>query len=179
MPIEHHLQVNDSGRLFLPFTDENRGTCETVRDEDQLILLHIYPEGDCDYCNWPFKVEDDERRLAATLFDEGNLCRLQPGIVFLPNGEVFGEIVLCGFNLYHCIHPAKVYRHEDEEAKEIPNPCYEQAKQSRSIGDEICIHVSAPGTGHILYSITHIDEHGIYGVIVENTVRELTADEVV
>lgn len=98
MPIEHHLQVNDSGHLFLPLTDENRGSSESMRDEDQLILLHIYPEGDCDYCNWPFESEEDKKRLAYTLFDEGNMDRLQPGVVFLPDGEVFGEVVPCGFN---------------------------------------------------------------------------------
>lgn len=38
--------------------------------------------------------------------------------------------------------------------------------------------VAAPGTGRISYVITKVDESGVWGRMIENTVRELTAADV-
>lgn len=46
------------------------------------------------------------------------------------------------------------------------------------LGRNIVSHVSAPGTGMTISRITRIDEDGIYGIELCNTVRELRASEV-
>ncbi len=46
------------------------------------------------------------------------------------------------------------------------------------VEQEVTHFVAAPGTGYIKYVITRIDEQGVWGKEVANTVRELTRREV-
>lgn len=48
-----------------------------------------------------------------------------------------------------------------------------------SVGGDYVTFAGAPGTGKVVYRITKIDAHGIWGVEVSNTVRLLTWAEVV
>lgn len=41
-------------------------------------------------------------------------------------------------------------------------------------GDEYVVSVAAPGYGQTVYRVTRVTENGLYGVVVESTVRELT-----
>lgn len=66
-------------------------------------FLFRYPEGDCDYVSWPWKDEKKEsKQLESVLFDKGNMDvedgGLKEGDVYLPDGRLFGRVVLCGFN---------------------------------------------------------------------------------
>lgn len=36
-------------------------------------------------------------------------------------------------------------------------------------GDIICIWVAAPGSGKILYEVSHVDEKGVWGFVVKDT----------
>lgn len=95
MSVEHHLTVED-GHLELPLNEHTRGP--DADDQDSWMLICRYPEGDCDTCPWPFTGDQDKQLLIHALFDEGNMGNVQPGKVYLPDGELFGEIVSCGFN---------------------------------------------------------------------------------
>lgn len=46
------------------------------------------------------------------------------------------------------------------------------------IGAKFAAEVAAPGTGRIVYRITRIDVHGMCGVVIEDTSRDLRPDEV-
>jgi hypothetical protein len=46
------------------------------------------------------------------------------------------------------------------------------AQQPR-VGDVVRVMVQAPAIGYIDYRVTRIDAQGIYGVVVQNTVREI------
>lgn len=96
--VEHHLTTDESGQLQTPLTEQTRGPDADPKAEF-LLLVAVYPEGDCDTCPWPFTADDHKQRLINALFDEGNMGRVVPGKVFLPDGTLFGEIVPCGFNL--------------------------------------------------------------------------------
>lgn len=45
-------------------------------------------------------------------------------------------------------------------------------------GGTYTVHVSAPGTGRVVYVVTDVDEDGLWGVQIENSVRMLTPEEV-
>jgi len=47
------------------------------------------------------------------------------------------------------------------------------------IGETVGVSAAAPGTGRTLYKITRITDEGVYGVIIEDTVRILSPAEVV
>lgn len=83
---EHRL-INKNGSLYI------KGV-----DGEDMILLHRYPEGDCDRISWPL-AQGDDKLLESCLFDEGNMDRVAAGPVFLPDGKLFGEIVPCGFEM--------------------------------------------------------------------------------
>jgi hypothetical protein len=44
-------------------------------------------------------------------------------------------------------------------------------------GDVVRHDVAAPGIGHITYRIVRCDEQGAWGVVIDNTVRDLTPEE--
>lgn len=46
------------------------------------------------------------------------------------------------------------------------------------VGDNFGGFVAAPGTGERVYRITKINARGIWGVLIKDTVRELTIEEV-
>lgn len=48
-----------------------------------------------------------------------------------------------------------------------------------AVGDNYCVFAGAPGTGRHVYLVTRVDRTGIYGVTVENTIRELEPYECV
>lgn len=45
-------------------------------------------------------------------------------------------------------------------------------------GDKITHWASAPGIGKWVYEVIQVDQEGIWGILLEDTVRELTAEEV-
>lgn len=61
-----------------------------------------------------------------------------------------------------------------KEGRMVPNELYEQAV----VGKAECIWAGAPGTGRILYLITRKDERGAWGIVLEDTIRELRPSEV-
>jgi hypothetical protein len=52
------------------------------------ILLHRYPEGDCDSINWPLR-DKDRDNLRATLYGEFECGNLTERTVILPDGTKF------------------------------------------------------------------------------------------
>ena len=46
-------------------------------------------------------------------------------------------------------------------------------------GDHCVIWAGAPGIGRVVYRVTRLDEKGLWGVEVENTIRELDPSECV
>lgn len=46
------------------------------------------------------------------------------------------------------------------------------------VGDITFSDAAAPGTGRIVHRVTRKDETGLYGVVVENTIREMEPWEV-
>lgn len=74
------------------------------------------------------------------------------------------------------IYPAMIEGMEEGVLK--PYSLYTQHKND-PIGTELVHDVAAPGIGRITYVIAHIDKSGVYGVMTENTVRELTIADVI
>jgi len=62
--------------------------------------------------------------------------------------------------------------------REIPYSIYQETVKNRKVGDVIRSYAGAPGIGYVEHRITKIDETGVYAVEIENTVKELTADDV-
>lgn len=52
----------------------------------------------------------------------------------------------------------------------MDNPEFARVK----VGDEVCHDVAAPGYGRRVYRITAIDAKGAWGILVKDTVGELT-----
>ena len=50
--------------------------------------------------------------------------------------------------------------------------------EAYKVGDFYLQHVAAPGIGHYKYKVTKITPAGLYGKLVESTVRDLEAWEV-
>jgi hypothetical protein len=55
---------------------------------------------------------------------------------------------------------------------------YESAVGCVRVGDVVSFSVAAPGVGRVTYRVTTMDDKGIYGVVVNSTVRELRPSEV-
>lgn len=47
-----------------------------------------------------------------------------------------------------------------------------------AVGQLVTHSMAAPGTGHITYKVTRVDEQGAWGTVVEDTSRILTRREV-
>jgi len=45
------------------------------------------------------------------------------------------------------------------------------------VGNRITESSAAPGIGSITWEVTRIDERGIWGIVVENSIREMTPAE--
>lgn len=88
-------------------------------------------------------------------------------------------------NVAVCIYPPTVWssnwpdgdpRH-GKVTREVPYDCYLHAVECRKVGDRLTAYAGAPGTGHVTHVITRIDEKGVWGIEVENTMRELSPSE--
>lgn len=77
------------------------------------------------------------------------------------------------------IYSPTVYRHTGESFEEVPCESYLDAVANKKVGDVITIHAGAPGCGYVKYRITSIDDEGVCGIVIEDTVRELEAWEVI
>jgi hypothetical protein len=62
---------------------------------------------------------------------------------------------------------------------EIQSEFYLEAVATKAPGDVVRSWAGAPGIGYTDDLITRIDATGVYGVTIQNTVRVLTAREVV
>lgn len=86
-----------------------------------------------------------------------------------------------------CIYPSQVLSYNWPEGDKrhgklgriIDNDCYLNAVKKRKVGDTTYAFAGAPGTGRIVHRITRIDAEGVYGVEIENTIRELRPSEVI
>ena len=67
----------------------------------------------------------------------------------------------------------------DGPLRKIANASYVDAMATMIVGDEISMFAAAPGTGRMVYKITRMDESGVFGVITENTMRDLHPSEVI
>lgn len=65
-----------------------------------------------------------------------------------------------------------------DEPVEKPYECYLHTVATKKVGDTLCAYAGAPGTGRVVHRITRIDETGVYGIVIENTIRELEPWEV-
>ena len=65
-----------------------------------------------------------------------------------------------------CVYPPKVYQGQQE----VDYECYLHARETKKVGDTLFASAGAPGVGHRIDRITRIDETGVYGVEVENTI---------
>ena len=62
----------------------------------------------------------------------------------------------------------------DGIGNKIPYESYTNAK----VGQICTVWAGAPGTGKIVHKITRKDETGVYGIVIENTMRMLEPYEV-
>lgn len=79
------------------------------------------------------------------------------------------------------ILPPTVWQYDEpcgDEGQMVPYALYDEVMRNRHVGDELTFYAGAPGTGSITHRITRMDETGVYGVVVSNTIRELTPAEV-
>ncbi len=85
-----------------------------------------------------------------------------------------------------CIYPPRVFSYNwssgdprhGKVGREIEYSIYQDAMKNRSVGDVIRHHAAAPGVGHVDYRLIRLDETGVYGEEIENTIRELHSEEV-
>lgn len=74
------------------------------------------------------------------------------------------------------IYPPKVFSrntpraHETGEAEEVEYDIYKETVRTKQVGGILLHTAGAPGVGHVKYQITRIDETGVYGIEVENTI---------
>lgn len=74
------------------------------------------------------------------------------------------------------IYPPKVWSHNTPKAQETGEPeeidydLYLEAKANSKPGDRLTAYAGAPGVGHITREITRIDDTGVYGIVIENTI---------
>lgn len=61
---------------------------------------------------------------------------------------------------------------------EVPYDLYIDAVQNKKVGDKTFATAGGPGVGHVIHQITRIDKTGVYAIEIENTIRELTIEEV-
>lgn len=61
-----------------------------LKDEPKL-LLHVYPEGDCDRTPWPLSSDEDRKILACALYGERECNEFfkTPSTIELPDGTEF------------------------------------------------------------------------------------------
>ena len=52
-----------------------------------------------------------------------------------------------------------------------PYDLYEDAVKNKKVGDKTYASSGGPGFGHIIHEITAINKDGVYGFVVENTMR--------
>ena len=88
-----HRLIAKDGSLYFPhggYLPEDNWT-EPARREQPKMLLHVYPEGDCDRAPWPFTSDDDRRLAAAALYDERECNEFfeTPSTIELPDGTPF------------------------------------------------------------------------------------------
>ncbi len=77
-----------------------------------------------------------------------------------------------------CIYHATVINPEISLEEETPNRSYLEAMRDNHIGDTVKHFAGAPGIGYIEYMISRMDETGVWGYTLRNTVRELRPEEV-
>jgi hypothetical protein len=73
------------------------------------------------------------------------------------------------------------FSREDGSDGETPvRVAFDQSTQLKKYhrGHRYQAHVAAPGIGYREYKVTRIDRDGLWGVLLRDTVRELTADDV-
>jgi len=63
--------------------------------------------------------------------------------------------------------------------REVPYSVYQDSVKNNKVGDIVRAHASSPGIGFVDHRITRIDETGVYAVEVNNTIRELTKEDVI
>jgi len=66
------------------------------------------------------------------------------------------------------IYPKYVWA-DNAEGKKLYSLYTEYSK--KPIGTRTYAEAGAPGIGHVIHEITRIDENGIYGILIENTMR--------
>lgn len=78
------------------------------------------------------------------------------------------------------IYPPTVYAWHDgaTEAREEPYDLYHDTVKNKRVGSRLVHEYAAPGRGYISYEITRIDETGVYGRVLENTLRQLELEDV-
>lgn len=81
------------------------------------------------------------------------------------------------FTVERCLYPPTVIRGED--GREVPYDLYHVTMRDNVVGDILCHHVAAPGTGFVRYRITRMDESGVWAVVHEDRSRMLTLGDVI
>lgn len=80
------------------------------------------------------------------------------------------------------IYPPTVFTFNNPsypEGVEVKYDLYEEAMATKKVGDLITHQASAPGCGYTTYRITRMGPNGVFGVIVENTMRVMDPEECV
>lgn len=80
------------------------------------------------------------------------------------------------------IHPAAYYSYKNDDGTFLKKPrrilrATEDLRTAYHIGQKIRTFAGAPGIGHTDYQITRINRRGVWGIVIENTMREMTAEE--
>lgn len=73
------------------------------------------------------------------------------------------------------IYPPFVYTGKN---KRVRYELYDEAVKKNKVGDLVTHFASAPGVGKITYEISKIDETGVYGRVLFDSIRELEPSEV-
>lgn len=83
--------IDRQGALYFPHggLTESAGW-ERTKDQPDL-LLHAYPEGDCDVALWPLTSDEDRKILACALYGERECNEFfkSPSTIELPDGTEF------------------------------------------------------------------------------------------
>lgn len=75
------------------------------------------------------------------------------------------------------VYPPRVWSRNTEkaqatgEAEEIDYECYLDARANKKVAYLLVGHAGAPGIGRVVHRITRMDDTGVYGVEIENTIR--------
>ena len=69
------------------------------------------------------------------------------------------------------IYPMRCIRYEGDISVEVPYELYLITMRENKVGDKLVHYAGAPGSGKQVLEITRMDDTGVYGKEISNTIR--------